>query len=520
MSNRGGIYEDEEQALVPQSPPVYAAAKSPGARDSVSLHYMQGRPQAGSFSSQTSGINGDVQDGRRGSDVLSPGGRKGVRPPGVHRTCPQCSGRGRVAGDAVELVSLVPYSDPRLKPRYTKTLIAVSAVLTLMAAASLCFVLWPRPVTFEAEFNYYVEGLSGMYGDENCPALTSACESRVAKYSANQSAVCDTLAGCVFTRDNICAGCSTLTDKNKGSALCQANHQCVFIKPDNDGNPVSTCESSQMGPVEFKFNYTMQVVNNNYLPATLKAGMARLSFTDSSPSGSEIEVDVAAHVIQSPKPIAPRRNVTIRILMNANVSLWNFENQSTPKIKTNYTDKDELQRKIIHDICEKCGAFSAGVPERNQFFANMNVNLTAVSAQTSFDLSHSGIISLTCLRTPYIPGSTFHPHNRTTTTKPHNHPPPPPPPGPLLSIGSMYIYGTDGDRPTGAVAEDAGARKPGTVVIEEQSTTVQPEFEPAVDALYWANMLGMGGAGGEGSDGNGDGNGNSKDGSEIGHPTN
>lgn len=23
MSNRGGIYEDEEQALVPQSPPVY-----------------------------------------------------------------------------------------------------------------------------------------------------------------------------------------------------------------------------------------------------------------------------------------------------------------------------------------------------------------------------------------------------------------------------------------------------------------------------------------------------------------
>lgn len=97
--------------------------------------------QAGSFSSQTSGINGDVQDGRRGSDVLSPGGRKGVRPPGVHRTCPQCSGRGRVAGDAVELVSLVPYSDPRLKPRYTKTLIAVSAVLTLMAAASLCFVL-------------------------------------------------------------------------------------------------------------------------------------------------------------------------------------------------------------------------------------------------------------------------------------------------------------------------------------------------------------------------------------------
>ena len=247
---------------------------------------------------------------------------------------------------------------------------------------------------------------------------------------------------------------------------------------------------------------------------------ARLSFTDSSPSGSEIEVDVAAHVIQSPKPIAPRRNVTIRILMNANVSLWNFENQSTPKIKTNYTDKDELQRKIIHDICEKCGTFSAGVPERNQFFANMNVNLTAVSAQTSFDLSHSGIISLTCLRTPYIPGSTFHPHNRTTTTKPHNHPPPPPPPGPLLSIGSMYIYGTDGDRPTGAVAEDAGARKPGTVVIEEQSTTVQPEFEPAVDALYWANMLGMGGAGGEGSDGNGDGNGNSKDGSEIGHPAN
>lgn len=102
----------------------------------------------------------------------------------------------------------------------------------------------PRPVTFEAEFNYYVEGLSGMYGDENCPALTSACESRVAKYSANQSAVCDTLAGCVFTRDNICAGCSTLTDKNKGSALCQANHQCVFIKPDNDGNPVSTVDST------------------------------------------------------------------------------------------------------------------------------------------------------------------------------------------------------------------------------------------------------------------------------------
>ena len=139
------------------------------------------------------------------------------------------------------------------------------------------------------------------------------------------------------------------------------------------------------------------------------------------------------------------------------------------------------------------------MPERNQFFANMNVNLTAASAQTTFDLSHSGIISLTCLRTPYIPGSTFHPHNHTTTTKPHHHHPPSPPPGPPPSIGSMYIYGTNGDRPAAAAAEDAAANTPGSVVIEEHATAV---FEPAVNASYWAHMLGMGG--GTGGDSNGD----------------
>jgi hypothetical protein len=102
--------------------------------------------------------------------------------------------------------------------------------------------------------------------------------------------------------------------------------------------------------------------------------------------------------------------------------LWNFENSSGnfPQGITvnNYTDKQDLQRKIIHDICDKCGAWSNEVPQRNQFFANMNINLTATSAHTSFDLSHSGIISLTCLRTPYIPGTTFHPKNTTTPSPP------------------------------------------------------------------------------------------------------
>jgi hypothetical protein len=42
----------------------------------------------------------------------------------------------------LELVALVPYGDARLQPRYTKTLIFMSALMTIMAAAALCFVLW------------------------------------------------------------------------------------------------------------------------------------------------------------------------------------------------------------------------------------------------------------------------------------------------------------------------------------------------------------------------------------------
>ena len=70
----------------------------------------------------------------------------------------------------------------------------------------------------------------------------------------------------------------------------------------------------------------------------------------------------------------------------------------------------------------------------------------------------------------------------------------------------MYIYGTDGRRPSGAAAEDAVARRPGTVIVEDAA--VGGAFEPAVDASYWANMLGLGGSGGGGG-GDGDGDSNS-----------
>jgi hypothetical protein len=107
------------------------------------------------------------------------------------------------------------------------------------------------------------------------------------------------------------------------------------------------------------------------------------------------------------------------------------------------------------------------VPERNQFFANMNVNLTAAAAQTTFDLSHSGIISLTCLRTPYIPGTTFHPQNHTTTPHPHHKhtPAPAPSPSPAASAASAGVVTTTrmatapggGIRLTGVRAKDVGS---------------------------------------------------------------
>ena len=118
--------------------------------------------------------------------------------------------------------------------------------------------------------------------------------------------------------------------------------------------------------------------------------------------------------------VPAQSNMTIKVLMRANVTEWNFKNTTTPQVipYKDYTDEQDLKRKIIHDICEKCGAFSPAVPQRNQFFAAFKLNLSASVLGTQFDLSHDGILSLTCVRNPYIPmdGTTYTITRTTTTT--------------------------------------------------------------------------------------------------------
>ncbi|XP_077060761.1 transmembrane protein 106C [Siphateles boraxobius] len=62
-------------------------------------------------------------------------------------TCPTCQGSGRIpAGQLNELVALIPYSDQRLQPRWTKSYVVLSVVLCLLASVLVAFFLFPRPV--------------------------------------------------------------------------------------------------------------------------------------------------------------------------------------------------------------------------------------------------------------------------------------------------------------------------------------------------------------------------------------
>ena len=173
---------------------------------------------------------------------------------------------------------------------------------TVSAACATAFLLWPRPVTVETKYDFYAQGLIGGEGDQNCPATEHSCAERAHTKTINSTnvsqyqIVCNHMPGCIFTPHAGCVGCSSLLDDEM--QLCKMNQQCVYIDPPPgpkgvNKNSMANCESSQMGPVEFSFNYTFRVVNPNYIATTLRRGAASLSFSDTTEKGAEITVSVA-----------------------------------------------------------------------------------------------------------------------------------------------------------------------------------------------------------------------------------
>lgn len=69
-------------------------------------------------------------------------------------TCPTCRGLGRLPKQSTsELVALVPYSDSRLQPSYTKSWISLGIALTAILFISAAYILVPRSVAISEPSN-------------------------------------------------------------------------------------------------------------------------------------------------------------------------------------------------------------------------------------------------------------------------------------------------------------------------------------------------------------------------------
>lgn len=158
------------------------------------------------------------------------------------------------------------------------------------------------------------------------------------------------------------------------------------------------CDSSQIGPIGFVFNYTFSVNNMNYLPAMVENGYADVSFTDITDDGEEQQIVVFDGQFSSIS-IPARSTSTLVLPVNVTIAEVNFTN-TQPHDKLKLVPIESLKRVVLHDVCAKtagkCGKDVGGgdLPERNQFFVTFRMNLTVSTGPAKTDLNQDGIIAL------------------------------------------------------------------------------------------------------------------------------
>mmetsp|Transcript_31933 Transcript_31933/g.83685 ORF Transcript_31933/g.83685 Transcript_31933/m.83685 type:complete len:480 (-) Transcript_31933:64-1503(-) len=360
---------------------------------------------------------------------------QGHTTPAAHQTCHACNGKGVVQthktstprrGSFVEyssksvdtngqLVTLVSASDHRLKPRRTKLIVSIWVGLTLAVAAIVAFVLWPRDVDVSAPIEFSFSDFTGLV---NCPPLPTnrACVDQSCAQSrwpdlpycdtSNQSTfnatICSSIKGCTYQGKNgranaTYADCWTCNDPKM-----QTQDACETAQSDDvQKNCVwrdDSCDSSQIGPIGFVFNYTLTVSNENYLAVTLVGGHATVAFTDITDSGEEQNILVFDGAFGSSQ-IPARSTSTVIVPVNVTIGAVNFSNTAM-HAKTVLKPIESLKRIILHDVCVKtagkCGKDAGGgdLPERNQFFVTFKMNLTASTGPARFPLDQDRVIAL------------------------------------------------------------------------------------------------------------------------------
>ncbi|CAK6978293.1 transmembrane protein 106B-like [Scomber scombrus] len=109
--------------------------------------------------------SGQAEDGRpiveKDDTKRRSSGRRHSSGETVH--CPTCQGTGRIPrGEESKLVAVIPCTDQRLKPRHTKSYVAVSVAVCLLVSSLVLFFLFPRsillsPVAVQSSFVYFTE---------------------------------------------------------------------------------------------------------------------------------------------------------------------------------------------------------------------------------------------------------------------------------------------------------------------------------------------------------------------------
>ena len=112
----------------------------------------------------------------------------------------------------------------------------------------------------------------------------------------------------------------------------------------------------------FAFNYTFNVTNNNYLPATLSNGEATVSFTDITDQGEEQAIIVFDGQFAS-TTVAGRTTQTVLMSVNVTIPAVNFSNTVDSR-SLQLQPIDALKRVVLHDVCQKtagkCGEHTGG----------------------------------------------------------------------------------------------------------------------------------------------------------------
>eukprot|EP00040_Diaphanoeca_grandis_P021919 m.117257 g.117257 ORF g.117257 m.117257 type:complete len:532 (-) comp28568_c0_seq1:146-1741(-) len=332
----------------------------------------------------------------------------------VHQSCPTCRGKGKIPKESLqrsELVALVPYSDARLKPRRTKQFVAMAIAVTLVGAIVTGYFCWPRDISHVFDINIPVQTASTEHcatikNDFQCQEL--ACNGT---YKYNDT-FCNISDESTFVPDNCptngcfcappcnsyanCQACGSIDSK----VICNSNvyRTCTWeTSTVTHHGPDGQCVGSTAGPNYFYFEFVVNVTNVNYMPATVH-GTWGLSYSDYISGRIKASRVFTTYTLENntalvSQIIPAQSTATVIIPMNLSIpkiiSPFIFaanKNNSEEEVRANV-----IHWEVLQDVCrtcdDKCGANNSDVDSRNEFFLELDLNMTASVIGSAFDLS-------------------------------------------------------------------------------------------------------------------------------------